>query len=194
MPLDSRHIITAAIYECPVPVREGTLAFPWNAFDGAQNRCPYRSGTQLDDPLLIAAHTIANKLTNSFPNDENEPTSFTQKGCVFCFNLGQTDSLKFARISAPTTSSASTLSLSAEWTPASLNTSTSGKASSDDTTLVSVAAPPPSTDTGSTLSAESELAAASTDDADAVDEAISDFDAGPLDDALLEDLAVALVG
>ena len=48
--------------------------------------------------------------------------------------------------------------------------------------------------TSSISSAQSEPSATSTGDTDMVDEAISDFHSGLLDDALLEDLAVALVG
>ena len=94
----------------------------------------------------------------------------------------------------PHGAASSAIAAASESTAASLDASTSGDASADDAALVSIAAPLPSTDTGSISSTESEPAAATTDDSDAVDAAIADFDAGPLDDALLEDLAVALVG
>ena len=74
------------------------------------------------------------------------------------------------------------------------NVDSSEDDSGDDLTLISVAAPLPATDMSSTSSTDSQPVSTSTDEADAVDEAISDFDAGPLDDALLEDLAVSLVG
>ena len=81
-------------------------------------------------------------------------------------------------------------SLSREWglsdpfgtTPfASLGADSSEEGSGDDLTLVSLAAPLPVTATASTSSAESEPSAATSDDTDTVDEALSDFDAGPLD-------------
>ena len=86
-----------------------------------------------------------------------------------------------------------TLASGSESTAARLDTGSSGEAR-DDSTLVSLAAPLPSTATTSTSSSNLESADETTEQADAVDEALTDFDPGPLDDALLEDLAVALVG
>ncbi len=60
--------------------------------------------------------------------------------------------------------------------------------------VLSMAAPLRADNSSSTSPAQSQPVSTSTDEADTVDEAISDFDTGPLDDALLEDLAVALVG
>ena len=49
-------------------------------------------------------------------------------------------------------------------------------------------------DSSSISSVESESATTSTGEAEAVDEAISDFNASPLGEALLEELAVSLMG
>ena len=92
------------------------------------------------------------------------------------------------------TASASLTAAASESTAASIDFGMSDDASGDDSTLVSVAEPLPSSDTGSTASADSEPAATSSGAPDTTDAALADFDAGPLDDALLEDLAVALVG
>jgi hypothetical protein len=93
---------------------------------------------------------------------------------------------------APTGSATSSLLADmSESTSANFVSLASRDALVDDATIVSVAAPLPTTATGSRSSTQIEPVTASVDDTDAVDEAFSDFDIGPLDDALLEDLAVA---
>jgi len=101
--------------------------------------------------------------------------------CVGCFTV---------------TVSANSRSLAAasESSEASFQSGTLSKASGDDSDLISIATPLPATDTRSTALAGSGAVATSTDEADLVDEAMTDFDASPLDDALLEGLAVSLVG
>lgn len=103
-----------------------------------------------------------------------------------------------AFIAIPSASSGSAtsnlLAAASESTAASFDFESSSEPSDDDATLVSIAAPLPSTATSSTSSTDSESAAETVDDIDAVDEAITEFDPGPLDDTLLEDLAVSLMG
>ena len=114
----------------------------------------------------------------------------------FIVGYGDVNGNAHGFIAVPSTSTASAssslLAAASESTAASLNATTSAE-SPDDSTLVSVATPLPST-TSSISSAESESATAATDESEAVDEALSELDAGPLDDSLLEFLAVALVG
>ena len=123
----------------------------------------------------------------------------TQLPAVSYYDLTGTDSLKLARISAPVPiAAASTSSLAAAAAAAaSFDPGSTGEDFEEDAVLVATVSSAPAvtvTETSTASSTESEPTAATTDDTNAVDEAISDFDAGPLDDALLEDLAVALVG
>ena len=63
--------------------------------------------------------------------------------------------------------------------------------------MVAVASSAPAvtaSDTGSTSTDDSDTTSGSSEGAEEAELALSDFDAGPLDDALLEDLAVALMG
>ena len=56
------------------------------------------------------------------------------------------------------------------------------------------ATPAPATVATSSSEGLDSVPAATTDEANAIEEAFADFDAVPLDEALLEDLVVALVG
>lgn len=94
----------------------------------------------------------------------------------------------------PHGAASSAMAAASESTAASLDDDTLDDASADDAALISIATPAPATATTSSSEGLDSAPAATTDEANAIEEAFADFDTGPLDDALLEDLVVALVG
>ena len=166
------------------------------------------------DSQYVAVHLIVSSNRNARPTydlfriraDGTEgPINFTNTGNKVEYHpegnpnwVNDIDTTSTSSSSLTTASTGSSnanlLAATSELTAASLDTDTSSEASQDNAAPVSVAAPLLTTATSSTASTDSEPAASTTDDTDAVDAALSDFNPGPLDDALLEDLAVALVG